>query len=186
MVVKFLDGLTCRGERDVVDFTHLLEFLENQVAAAVAVEKRRDGSVASKFCDRVGNVRSLDCDCVFDAVLEQGEHVGAAFDDDDRVAVGDSRTRGQSLVLRDILDANVLAHLREDFLGTHHAVVEARLEQFLRAVDDILALGCSNVFDLADLETGPTGTNAINRLEGGGEGCGFDFVEAGSDGEVTV
>jgi len=83
----------------------------------------------------------------FDAVLEQGEDVGPTLDDDDRVAVRHWGRR-ESLVLGDVFDADLLAHLREDLVGGHDRIVEPRPEQFLRAVDDFFSLRCAHVLDL--------------------------------------
>jgi len=65
---EVLDRPPGRGQRHVVYLADLGEFLQDEVAPAVAVEKRGHRSVAGQVRHRVGDVRPFDRDGVFDAV----------------------------------------------------------------------------------------------------------------------
>jgi hypothetical protein len=182
---EVLDRPSLGGEGDVVHVPDLYEFAEDQLSAAVAVEEGRHVALLGERGDGVGDVRPLHGDGVLDAVAEQRQHVGAALDDDDGVGAVHVRTGREPRVLGDILDADRLADLLEEFVGGHHAVVERLAEQLLGAVDDLAPLGGAHVLDGRHLDAGPAGADAGDRLEGGREDGRLDLVEAAGDGDLA-
>src|SRR6266571_2083702 len=94
---ELLDLLAAGRARDEVDFCDLQELLQDEVAAAVAVDEGRERAFLREFLDRLRDVRPFDRDRVLDAGAQEVQDVLTALDDDDRVAVRDVRPRGQSL-----------------------------------------------------------------------------------------
>src|SRR5205823_685414 len=91
---EFLDLFPAGSAGDEVDLRDLEQLLQDQVAAAVAVDEGREGALLRKFLNRLRNVGPLDRDRVLDPGAQEVQDILAALDDDDRIAVRDVRTGG--------------------------------------------------------------------------------------------
>jgi hypothetical protein len=180
--VQVLHAVAGGRERDVVDAPDLGEFLEDEVAAPVAVEQHRRRALRGESCHRVRDVRPLDRDGVFDAEAQQPADVRATLDDDDGVAVGHSRARRHALELGDVLDAGLLAHRLDEVLAGHRRVLEVG-QQVRRPVDEFATLRCACVLDGRHCAVCSTRADAFDRFEGGSQDRRLDPVEAAPDGD---
>ena len=172
---EVFDGLARRCVGDEVHIAHLGQFLEDEVTAAVAVQKRGHRSLGGQPGDGVGDVRPLDGDGVFDTVFEQPKHVRPPLDDDDGVAIGNAWPGRIALVLRDVLDAGAPADLLDHLFGGLDGLVERR-QQVFGALDQRTPLCLPNVFEFCHFDGRSAGTDPFDSFEGGGENRRLDAV----------
>lgn len=179
---EVLDTFSCGRDRDVIDVSHLAELLQDEVAAAVAVEEGGRRALLGECGHRIGHVRSLDRDSVFDAVAQQGEHVRSPLDHDDRVGLGDPRPGRQPLVGGYLPGACALADGFDEFRRAHRGLLE-RAEQRLRAIDHLAAFGGPDVLDPVDVDGRATRPDPVDGFERCAEDRGLDPVEPARDGD---
>ena len=172
---------------DEVDVSHLEELPEDELSSPVTVYECGGDLLLGELLDGLGDVGSLDCDCVLDSCLEESDDIGPSLDDDDGLGVPDiGSCRAAVLsVGGDLIDLDALPEGLGDVGSGSLGLLHEVCEELLGPLDDEFPLGHTDILDTEDLDSCLAGTDTVDGLQCGSEDRGLDLIETGGNVDDT-
>ena len=182
---QLFDFLSCRRAGDEIDFpsSRLNKLAQDDVPAAVAVQKHCRFFLPAQVCDRLPDVSPADCDDVLDVVAQHVYDVRPAFDDDYFLALVQARPCRQSLapVRNHVSNFHFLPDHFAEFLALGNFFRQQSLQQNPRPFEDGFPLQVAGIFDAGNGDFGVARPNPVHYFQRGSENAGFNHVQARRD-----